>query len=206
MMPWVRQSFQPAPLLVGREVIWSTRGVQQGDLMGPFLFTAGIQAAIEAQPPGGTMHKWYLDDGVFIGSVMEVEGVLAALQRALPHLTWSSICGRPRCGARAWCQRRSLTLPPHACIWKRGQRCCYFSFTPPSTPPRWIHTPLYTSAMEAYLAKLGAKFARACSAVACLAHTRSAQALMRSCLGPVKMESSGDLPEGRASEIGMWMG
>jgi len=52
MMPWVRQAFQPAPLLVGREVIWSTRGVQQGDPLGPFLFAAGIQAALDALPQG----------------------------------------------------------------------------------------------------------------------------------------------------------
>jgi len=26
MMPWMRQAFQPAPLLVGRELIWSTGG------------------------------------------------------------------------------------------------------------------------------------------------------------------------------------
>jgi len=37
MLPWVRQAFQPAPLLVGHEVIWSTRGVLQGDPLGPFL-------------------------------------------------------------------------------------------------------------------------------------------------------------------------
>jgi len=30
-LPWVRQASQPAPLLLGRVVIWSTRGVQQGD-------------------------------------------------------------------------------------------------------------------------------------------------------------------------------
>jgi len=42
MMPWVRQAFQHAPLLVVREVIWSTRGVQQGDPLGSFLFAAGI--------------------------------------------------------------------------------------------------------------------------------------------------------------------
>jgi len=28
MLPWVRQASHPAPLLVGREVTWSTRGVQ----------------------------------------------------------------------------------------------------------------------------------------------------------------------------------
>jgi len=32
------------------------------------------------------MHRWYLDYGVFMGSVVEVEGVLAALQQALPPL------------------------------------------------------------------------------------------------------------------------
>jgi len=51
MMPWVRQSFHPASSLVGREVIWSTRGVQQGDPLAPFLISAGIQAALDALPP-----------------------------------------------------------------------------------------------------------------------------------------------------------
>jgi len=103
MTPCVRQAFQPAPLLIRREVIWSTRGVQKGDPLGPFLFAAGIHAALGALPPGGTMHRWYLDDGVFMGSVKEVEEVLAALQQALPPpWAWSSTCGRPRCGARVW--------------------------------------------------------------------------------------------------------
>jgi len=48
IMPWPRQAFQPAPMLVGREFFWSNRGVQQGDTLGPFLFAAGIQAALDA--------------------------------------------------------------------------------------------------------------------------------------------------------------
>jgi len=53
MLPCVRQASQPAPLLVGREFIWSTQGLQQGDPLGPFLFAAGIQAALDTLPQGG---------------------------------------------------------------------------------------------------------------------------------------------------------
>jgi len=86
MMPWVRQAFQPAPLLFGREVIWSTRGEQQGDPFVPFIFGAGIQAALDALPPRWALHWWYLDDGVFLGSVAEFEKVLGGLQQTLPQL------------------------------------------------------------------------------------------------------------------------
>jgi len=79
MLPWVDNPPSPRPCSWGREVVWSTRGVQQGDPLGPFLFAAGIQAALDAVPPGGALHWWYLDDGVFMGSVAEVEGVLTAL-------------------------------------------------------------------------------------------------------------------------------
>jgi len=57
MLPWVRQAFQPAPLLVGGEVIWSTGGVQWVDALGPFLQAAGILAALDALQPGGTLHR-----------------------------------------------------------------------------------------------------------------------------------------------------
>jgi len=57
MMPGVRQSFQPAPLLVGPEVIWSTRGVQQGDPLNPVFFAAGIQAALDACPKWGALQR-----------------------------------------------------------------------------------------------------------------------------------------------------
>jgi len=48
-------------------------GGAAGRPLGPFLFAAGIQAALDALPPGGALHRWYLDEGVFMASVTEVE-------------------------------------------------------------------------------------------------------------------------------------
>jgi len=86
LLPWVLQAFQPAPLLVGSHQIWSTQGVQHGDPLGPFLFAVGLQAAVEALPFGGALHRWYLNDGVFMGSVPEAEEILRSLQSSLPSI------------------------------------------------------------------------------------------------------------------------
>jgi len=51
-----------------------------------------------------------------------------------------------------------------------------------------IQFPLYASAVEAQLGNLGAKFAHTCSAVGGLADTHCAHALMRSCLGPARVQ------------------
>jgi len=60
--------------------------VQQGYPLGPVLIAAGIQTALDALPTGGALHRWHLDDGVFMGSVAEVEGLLMALLHTLPPL------------------------------------------------------------------------------------------------------------------------
>jgi len=51
-----------------------------------------------------------------------------------------------------------------------------------------IHSPLYHSPVRAHLGALKEKFAHTCAAVAALADTQCAHALMRSCLGPAKVQ------------------
>jgi len=51
-----------------------------------------------------------------------------------------------------------------------------------------IHSPLCHSPVGAHLGTLMGKFARICAAVAALADTQCAHALMRSCLGPAKVQ------------------
>jgi len=51
-----------------------------------------------------------------------------------------------------------------------------------------IHSPLYHSPVGAHLDTLKGKFARTCAAVAAVADTQCAHALMRSFLGPAKVQ------------------
>jgi len=51
-----------------------------------------------------------------------------------------------------------------------------------------IHSPLYHAPVGAHLGTLKWKFARTCAAVAALADTQCANPLMRSCLGPAKVQ------------------
>jgi len=176
MTPWVRQAFQPAPLLIWRELIWSNRGVQQGDPLGPFLFAAGIHAALGALPPGGTMHRWDLDDGVFMGSVVDVEGVLAALQQTLP----------PWPGAQHAGDHRGPVLVPATSLLAAATRLHLEAGT--EVLGVQIHSPLYYSPVGAHLGTLKGKFASTCAAVSALADSQCAHALMRSCLGPAKVQ------------------
>jgi len=51
-----------------------------------------------------------------------------------------------------------------------------------------IHSPLYSSPVGTHLGTMKGKFARTCAAVAALADTKSAHALMRSCVGHAKVQ------------------
>ena len=42
LLPWTRFCLQPAPLFCGGMAIMSTRGVQQGDPLGPLVFAAAL--------------------------------------------------------------------------------------------------------------------------------------------------------------------
>jgi len=51
-----------------------------------------------------------------------------------------------------------------------------------------IHSLIYPSPVGVHLGALKGRFARTCAAVAALVDTQSARALMRSCLGPAKVQ------------------
>ena len=57
---------QQTSLRFGEEIISSCEGVQQGDPLGPFLFSTGIQEDI-VNKMESEFNCWYLDDGCLGG-------------------------------------------------------------------------------------------------------------------------------------------
>jgi len=113
-----------------------------------------------------------------MGSVTEVEGVLTALEPALPPL-----------GLELNLRKTTVWGPglvPAASPFAAATRLLLERGTELLGVP--IHAPLYPSPLGAHLGALKGKFARTCAAVAALADTQCAHSLMRSCLGPGKVQ------------------
>ena len=74
--------------------MWSTRGVHQGDTMGPLGFALGLEAALDsaAQATGHlTWGTWYLDDGILLGSPSQILAAWEALVPPWEGVGWRSI-------------------------------------------------------------------------------------------------------------------
>jgi hypothetical protein len=87
---WVEYCYsQPAFLFFGSCVLLSMAGVQQGDPLGPLLFSLVLHPLalkIQERFPSLDLCVWYLDDGTIIGPVSEVFQAFELLQREGPAL------------------------------------------------------------------------------------------------------------------------
>jgi ubiquitin carboxyl-terminal hydrolase 44/49 len=80
---------QPGLLFFGGALLMSELGVQQGDPLGPLLFSVVLHSlvkSIEERVPGLDVHVWYLDDGTIIGDIDLVARALDVIEEVGPKL------------------------------------------------------------------------------------------------------------------------
>ena len=182
---WVRQTLQPAPLLCGKEVIWSAQGVQQGDPMGPFLFSLGIHDVLNLLPKDMLLHRWYLDDGVLMGTLPQLHHAIELLEAHFPrrgllvNYTKTTLWG-------------PAATPTHIAMSPNGSRLRSTSLRPIGDVMRVLGVPVAASgnelAMQAYLDNQASRITADMNRVARVPDKQVAHSVLRNCLGPVQAQ------------------
>lgn len=88
LLPWARWCYgESTTLFFDGELIQSAQGVQQGDPLGPLLYSLAVADMIEELNSLGLVGNWwYLDDGVLAGDSSTVRRALDVLRRRAPSL------------------------------------------------------------------------------------------------------------------------
>ena len=90
---WVEYCYSDsAHLFFGTCLLLSAAGVQQGDPLGPLLFSLVLHPLalkIQKEFPNLLLNVWYLDDGCIVGDIADVHAVFQLVQAEGPG-SWAS--------------------------------------------------------------------------------------------------------------------
>jgi hypothetical protein len=179
MYMWVLWCYGEATHLnFSGNTIESREGVQQGDPLGPLLFSLVIHriiTRIAKEIPGLTMNAWYLDDGVLCGPAKLVRKALAILQTDGPEMGLHLNLKKCELITTA-ANKADMSIFPEAIPQsKRRADGCMTLLGAAMGSDAFVSDHFRTEVLE--------KASRACAALRGLGDTQVATVLMRQCTG-----------------------
>ncbi|GJV11486.1 putative reverse transcriptase domain-containing protein [Tanacetum coccineum] len=97
---WVEFCYsKPTRLYIGEHTLWSCQGVQQGDPLGPLLFSLVLHPLIckIRDSFSLSLHAWYLDDGTIVGDTLVVGNVLERVAKTIGLMDAIAKINDPEC-------------------------------------------------------------------------------------------------------------
>ena len=141
---WMESCYSCQPLLhLGKDIICSCCGVQQGDPLGPLGFAFTLHPVIKhikAEVPFLALNAWYLDDGTLVGTPGDLSTALHIIESDGPsvglHLNRAkSLLFIPRA-----CDDSCSPLPPEVPVVRDGFSLLGSPIGPPSFCEKVLQT------------------------------------------------------------------
>ena len=121
---WMESCYSCHPLLhLGKDVIHSCCGVQQGDPLGPLGFSLTLHPIVErikAEVPSLTLNAWYLDDGTLVGPPESLSAALNIIEREGPSLDLHLNRSKSLLAVPSQCDSSNSSLPSDIPVTRGG--------------------------------------------------------------------------------------
>ena len=133
---WMESCYSCHPLLhLGKDVIHSCCGVQQGDPLGPLGFSLTLHLIVErikAEVPSLALNAWYLDDGTLVGPPEGLSAALDIIERDSPPLGLHLNRAKSLLFVPSQCDSSQSSLPPDIPVTSGGFCLLSCPIGPPS--------------------------------------------------------------------------
>ena len=121
---WMEPCYSGQPLLhLGKDIIHSCCGVQQGDPLGPLGFALTLHPIVEciqAQVPNLALNAWYLDDGTLVGPPRDLSAALHIVESEGPSVGLHLNRGKSLLYIPSSCDASLSPLPPDVPVSHEG--------------------------------------------------------------------------------------
>ena len=121
---WMESCYSGQPLLLlGKDIIHSCCGVQQGDPLGPLGFALTLHPIIKrirAEVPSLALNAWYLDNGTLVGSTQDLSAALHIVESAGPSIGLHLNRGKSLLFIPNVCDSSLSTLPSEVPVTRNG--------------------------------------------------------------------------------------